>query len=449
MFLAALLVLVSFAAGAYVRFRSEVSAPVEKIKDTISEDMGKKLTGSLNILLLGEDNVDGSRRTDSIALVFLDLDANTVKVVSLPRDTRVNIPGHGFQKLNHSYAFGGVDLLKSTVMSNLGIPIHYYVLLDYSSFARMVDSIGGVDVYVPKKMRYVDRAGGLNINLEKGLQHLDGERSLHFVRFRHDAMGDIGRVQRQQEFIKAILSKLKSPEMVTKVPQFVREAISIIKTDMPLSVALQLGGFLSDIDKSNILFTMMPGKPSYIKGVSYWLPEMEGFKRICAMSVKELSNPDGASMDLVANYGVQISTASDRDIYSDKRTSLQGGPSEASEDDIRTLVKNITVPVAILNGTGKKGLGQIASETFQKMGIEVIYTGNAKHFDYRASMVLYPEGANQDTIRAAKNMAKLCGIRDSMVRSGRQAMFASLVLGGDYGKIFGSLDEARKYLDSH
>ncbi|MCX7828286.1 MAG: LCP family protein [Thermanaerothrix sp.] len=441
--------LTSFAAGAYVRFRAEVSVPVEKIKDTISIDMGKKLTGSLNILLLGEDNVEGSRRTDSIALAFVDLDAKTVKVISLPRDTRVNIPGHGFQKLNHSYAFGGVDLLKSTIMSNLGVPIHYYVLLDYGSFARMIDSIGGVDVYVPKRMRYVDRAGGLNINLERGFQHLDGERSLHFVRFRHDAMGDIGRVQRQQEFIKAVLNKLKSPEMVTKVPQFVKEAVSIIKTDMPLSAALQLGGFLSEIDKGSVLFTMLPGKPSYIKGVSYWLPEMEGFRRICAMSITELSSPNTASQDVGATYGVPISTASDRDVYEDKGTKTQVSVNEGLEGaDFKGLVKSITVPVAILNGTGKKGLGQIASETFQKMGVEVIYTGNAKHFDYRASLVLYPDGANQDTIRAAKSMAKLCGIRDSMVRSGRQAMFASLVLGGDYKEILENLNEARKYLDS-
>jgi len=437
-----LLAVVSFGAGVYVRLHSTVNTPIAKIKETLSVDMGRRFTGTINVLLLGEDNVEGSSRTDSIALAVVDLDGGTVKVISLPRDTRVSIPGHGFQKLNHAYAYGGVDLLRSTVMSNFNVPIHYYVLVDYGGFARMVDAIGGVEVYVPKRMKYTDRAGGLYIDLPKGLQHLNGEKALHFVRFRHDALGDIGRVQRQQEFVKAVLDKIKSPAIVEGLPQLVREALGMVKTDMPTSLALQLGGFVKDLDKGKVVFTTLPGKPSYIRGISYWVADIEGFKDLYGMSVADMAS-NLASSDLEMKYGTRVTTAAEvAKVEEGAATSGKASSGGAEEVDLASLAKSIRTPVAILNGTGKKGLGQRASEMFQRMGIEVTYTGNAKHFDYRGSLVLYPERATPEMIQAAKSMAKLCGIRESMVRSGKQAMFASLVLGGDYERIFSNLNQA-------
>ncbi|MBQ0055756.1 MAG: LCP family protein, partial [Synergistaceae bacterium] len=163
------------------------------------------------MLVLGEDDVEGSKRSDTILFVTVELDDKCVKVLALPRDTRVEIPGHGTHKLNSSFAYGGVELLKTTVENYLKEPILYYVVVNYDNFPKLVDAFGGVDIDVKKRMRYVDRAGHLDINFQPGMQHMDGKNALLYVRFRKDAQGDIGRVQRQQQFIKALLKKAYSP----------------------------------------------------------------------------------------------------------------------------------------------------------------------------------------------------------------------------------------------
>ena len=147
-----------------------------------------KEQGKFNILIMGEDNVEGSRRSDTILFATVDIDDKNMRVLSLPRDTRVEIPGHGVQKLNHAFAYGGPDLLKATVEKYLGQPILYYITVDYDSFPAVVDIMGGVEIDDQKRMRYVDRAGKLDINIQPGPQMMNGINALHFVRFRHDAL---------------------------------------------------------------------------------------------------------------------------------------------------------------------------------------------------------------------------------------------------------------------
>ncbi|EFQ23886.1 cell envelope-related transcriptional attenuator [Aminomonas paucivorans DSM 12260] len=432
-----LIACISAGTGVYFRLQRMAHTPVAVIKETVLHDA---MTGKVNILLLGEDNVEGSHRTDSIALAAVDLDAKSARVLSLPRDTRVEIPGHGWQKLNHSYAFGGVDLLRSTVSKNLGVPIHYYILLDYGTFPRMVDIIGGVDLHVPKRLRYVDRAGHLNIDIPAGEQHLDGERALHFVRFRHDALGDIGRVQRQQQFIKAALAKLKQPEYLTRIPDLAKEIVAFIRTDLTASQSVQLGGFVKELDRERILFAVLPGKPDYLKGISYWIPDSEGARTFFALPMEALLSADQGTARSTPSMNPGISTAGD----GAANPASSGGTKEAAPPDteqmtpeeVLALIRAIPEPVSVLNGVGKAGLSQTAAEHLQRMGVDVVYTGNAKHYDYRFSNVVYPEKASATVHRTAETLARLCGIRPALVRPGRQAVSATLVLGRDYKTIF-------------
>ena len=219
--LAVLLGFIAAAAGVGVRLYTAWNSKGETLIDAAKKSAENSASydalesqGKFNILLMGEDNVDGSRRSDTILFITVDIDDKNIRVLSLPRDTRVMIPGHGTQKLNHAFAYGGQDLMRATVTNYLGEPILYYMIVDYDSFPAFVDMLGGVEIDVPKRMRYVDRAGGLDINIQPGLQTLDGKTALHFVRFRKDALGDIGRIQRQQQFLKAMLKKAYDPRVI-------------------------------------------------------------------------------------------------------------------------------------------------------------------------------------------------------------------------------------------
>ncbi|MEG1346199.1 MAG: LCP family protein, partial [Acidaminococcaceae bacterium] len=183
---------------------------------TVANDetlLDETLNRRINVLILGIDDGDsedfeGPKRTDAMLVASFDPDHNEVALVSIPRDTRVQIPGRvGLDKINHAHAYGGVLLAKQTVANLLKIPIHYYVLLNWQGFIDVINIIGGVDMYVEDNMNYEDPYADLKIHITKGYQHLDGKLAGEYVRFRSDELGDIGRVQRQQRFLKALASE--------------------------------------------------------------------------------------------------------------------------------------------------------------------------------------------------------------------------------------------------
>jgi len=126
----------------------------------------------------------------------IDEATKSVSLLSVPRDTRVKIPGHGWDKINHAYANGGSQLSQKAVENLLGIPIDYYVTIDFAGFYKIVDAVGGVDVDVEKRMYYEDPYDELVIDIQPGMQHMNGKTAIQYVRYR-DSEGDIGRIERQ------------------------------------------------------------------------------------------------------------------------------------------------------------------------------------------------------------------------------------------------------------
>ncbi|HDS29484.1 MAG TPA: LytR family transcriptional regulator, partial [Firmicutes bacterium] len=153
----------------------------------------------LTFVLLGYDEVDKwAHRSDTLMIGAVDFYAATVKVVALPRDTLVHIPRRGFQKVNSAYAYGGENLVRQTMENFFGVPVDYVISVNYDGFREVVDALGGVDIYVERAMHYDDRRGNTHIHIEQGWNHFDGAEALNYARFRHDAKGDIGRIERQQ-----------------------------------------------------------------------------------------------------------------------------------------------------------------------------------------------------------------------------------------------------------
>lgn len=210
-------------------------------------------------------------RTDSMMLVRVSPGKNTVSAISIPRDSKVLIPnGHGIDKINAAYAYGGASLAVAAVESSFGVPVDRYLVVNTQGVRDLVDAIGGVTVVVEKPMHYRDQTARLNIQLEPGPRALNGEQAEGFVRFRHDALGDIGRIRRQQQFLSAVAAKLKNPWMVAKLPDLARFAGRYLDTNLSSHELLQLAWFSKDMDMSRVRLSTMPGTPTNSRYASYW-----------------------------------------------------------------------------------------------------------------------------------------------------------------------------------
>lgn len=243
------------------------------------EDVVARPLGKVRVLFVGLDDLENVSRSDSIALGTFDEESRSVRILSIPRDSRVRIPGHGTQKINHAYAYGGVDLLKRTIADFLSVEIDYFIVLGFKTFPRIIDLMDGVDIDVEKNLVYRDRSQGLFINIKKGYQHMDGKTALQYVRFRHDPLGDIGRVQRQQKFIAVALDKLKSPSMWPKIPGMIAEMLAGINTDLTPDAILSLAVFTNELPRERVELFMAPGRDATIDGLSYWLVDLPAVTR--------------------------------------------------------------------------------------------------------------------------------------------------------------------------
>ena len=410
-----------------------------------------KEQGRFNILLMGEDDVEGSRRSDTILFITIDIDDKNMRVISLPRDTRVLIPHHGVQKLNHAFAYGGPDLVRATVEKYLGQQILYYVLVDYDSFPEFVDMLGGVEIDVQKRMRYIDRAGKLDINIKAGPQVLDGKTALHYVRFRKDALGDIGRIQRQQQFIKALIKKAYDPRVIIKFPELAAQAMKIFKTDMSPTLAVQLAGFVqNELGRERIFVSMLPGEPVMIDRLSYWIGDVKAANAFLEAPTEALISGDVTEGNGKNAKQVQFTSAADGAVSKDSPEEGEAAPAagvkkdEMTKEELLALIKSMPESVAVLNGTGKAGVSSEISTRLQQLGVDVVHAGNAKHFDYRHCNIIYPTNASDKVKATARQLGVLLKIPKNLVRPSQQAFYASIIAGHDYKKLTTLLDNMLK-----
>jgi LCP family protein required for cell wall assembly len=241
--------------------------------------------GRITILLLGEGLVQNGNtditnpnvpdQSDSMMLLSVDPTTDQASVLSIPRDTMINLPAAGgLAKINDANFIGGPKLAAKVVEETIGVPVDYYVETTMYNFAKVVNLLGGLDVYVPFPMHYGTATGKfayLNINLNPGLHHLNGYQVLQFVRYRNEPLGDIGRIQQQQYIIKLILKKVLSPGEITKLPT----VISLLRqdithTNLTDTQMVELAALATHIHLDQIRYATLPGLPETVNGVSYW-----------------------------------------------------------------------------------------------------------------------------------------------------------------------------------
>lgn len=221
------------------------------------------------ILVSGVD--DGNGGSDTNILVAVDAGNGQIYGVSIPRDTKANINGKN-RKINFAYNSGGMELMAATVSDQLGIPVDYTVLVDLRGFQALVDAIGGVDFYIPVDMNYDDPYQNLSIHFSQGMRHLNGADALKVVRFRHNNDGsgygseDIGRMETQQNFLKAVAKQTLTVGSLTKLNEFAKIFQKYVETDLSVGNLAWLGTEAIGMGADAIQFSTLPGdwKSPYI-----------------------------------------------------------------------------------------------------------------------------------------------------------------------------------------
>jgi polyisoprenyl-teichoic acid--peptidoglycan teichoic acid transferase len=263
-FLLLFLLVGAVALYSYMQYRSGVNDS-EKAADENKQEYNfngeSDRHGLTNILLIGSDaRGEESSRSDTIMIASYNPDKESYKLTSIMRDTYVDIPGHGKNKINAAFALGGPELLRQTIKENFDVSLQYYSIVDFEGFVRLIDEAfpEGVEVNVEKQM-----SEGIGVTLEPGVQRLDGKHLLGYVRFRQDAVGDFGRVERQQNVIKEVGKQFASIQTLPKLPKLVGVVTPFVNTNMDTGDILFMGKGLISKDNRNIETLRIPVEGSF------------------------------------------------------------------------------------------------------------------------------------------------------------------------------------------
>lgn len=221
-------------AYSYYQYKQGVSQSMKKIEKKDTQEYKfegqKDQYGDTNILLLGSDTKGkGNSRADTIMIAHYNEGKGTFKLTSIMRDSYVDIPGHGKHKINSAFARGGPELMRQTIKENFDIDLQYYAIVDFQGFVQLIDEAfpDGVEINVEKKMSEY-----IAYTLQPGVQKLDGKHLLAYVRFRHDRIGDFGRVKRQQQVVQALREQLSSIKTIPKLPKLIGVVAPYVNTNM-------------------------------------------------------------------------------------------------------------------------------------------------------------------------------------------------------------------------
>jgi LCP family protein required for cell wall assembly len=218
------------------------------------------------VLVLGSDQVSGS--TDVMFTVRVG--DGLTRITQVPRDTFVETPTLGTQKINALYAAAGLDTTRQVVGELLGTPVPKHLKVNLRAVERVAEALGGVEVDVPKHMYYVDNAQGLYIDLYPGRQTLKGKDLEGFLRFRHDEAGDLGRMERQRLVIGQVFRKLVQPSTLVQLPTLLKIAGEDIETNLS---PLEISRLAADMARSKLSSERLPGRLYWQDDLSYWMPD--------------------------------------------------------------------------------------------------------------------------------------------------------------------------------
>jgi LCP family protein required for cell wall assembly len=343
----------------------------------------------INVLLLGIDRRGGSGwgyRTDTIIIVSVDPIYSTVSMLSIPRDLQISIPGNGDDRINtanvygysRKYPGGGPALLKRTIEANFHIPINYYVMVDFDAFTRIIDTLGGIDVNVPKELhdtKYPDPKPGdpfgyKTIHFDAGWQHMDGVRALEYARSRMST-SDFDRANRQQLILLAIREKALSLNILPKLPSLAGTMMDTVKTDMTLGEMRELAVLAPAIDMTNI------------KQLVIQKPMVYGYRTENGAAV-QLPKWDLINAAIAELFGEPVQVVPTPTPAPPTPTPTLA-PAEIEE--LQQLASE-GARIAVQNGTSEPNFAARVAARLMEKGYQVVEFGDADRLDYGSTVVL-------------------------------------------------------------
>ena len=394
----------------------------------------KTYLDGVNILALGLDDTGDVQRSDTIMVLHMDLKHERIGVLSVPRDTRVNVPGVGFTKINHAFARGGEELSRETVSQFLGVPIKYYIVLRLKGLESVVDELGGVMIDVKKDMSYVDQSGDLHIDLKKGPQNLSGHQAMEYVRFRHDKDADIGRIARQQGFVQAMSDQLMHSRRVLAMPHLIQKLRRNFETNLSLTQIVGIASqFRSAVRGGQIDTATVPGVPILMDGVSYWKADVGATEKIVHKTLGGAEATEDHIVSTVETVDKESSQEKRRRVtIKEVNRSLVDSGAEVSTLD--TLSKVLSVE--ILNGIGVPREAKRAMRLLKHPRIKFIHSGNAGTFKYDNTLVVVWKGNSH--VNDALTVARFLSIDPSKIivyDKPEKPLDITIVLGQDWEEI--------------
>ena len=418
--------------GSYLWFRDQVAGANERVAPEVKAVLAEKPSSTIvsvtvpvakaqpepevpesptgmNLLVLGSDRreseEDDSGRSDTIILVHIDPDQDYLSVLSLPRDLRVKVPGHGLAKINAAYAFGGPALTIRTVEQVTGVDINHYLEIDFDAFKDITNSLGGVYVDVDRRY-YNDNPEWELIKLAPGYQLLDGDQALDYVRFRHDQNMDFGRMERQQLFLSAVREQAMGWDLPFKLPRLVSALFKNVDTDLGANDILKLAYWGIRLDGARIRQISIVGATDTIGGASYVLVDEDAI----VDAVTAFLTPPRATQAAGDNGAVTGTTVPD------------AGSSSAgvAEVDLSGM------EVDVLNANGRAGEAAAAGEWLGSLGATVYTVANADTSVQETTSVEYPSGLSAE----AREVAKVFGAES--VSRNSSVDHVTVILGGDF-----------------
>lgn len=267
-------------------------------KSNLREEVVIVSKDPISILLMGIEDYssEGVGRTDSLIVATLNPKDQTMKLLSIPRDTQVEIPGRiKLDKINHAYAFGGKELTINSVENLLDIPIDYYATVSFKGFKDIVDEIGGVTVDVPFNFWEKSDINNKRIDFTEGEMSLDGEESLAYARMRkQDPRGDFGRNDRQKQIITASIEKILTPNNLLKLDNIATHIGENVETNLKVTDALAMQKNYSNFNSAKIESISIKGEDIYLNDIYYFQPD-EGSLTELKVMLKDHLDPNAAS----------------------------------------------------------------------------------------------------------------------------------------------------------
>lgn len=247
----------------------------------------------VSILLMGVEDYSGEYdrgRSDTIIVATFNPKDQSMKMLSIPRDTRVEIPDYKRDKINHAYSLGDKELTIKTVEQFLEIPIDYYVSVNFQGFINIVDEVGGVTVDVPFDFDDINKDWD-RFYFKEGEMTLDGEAALVYARMRKkDPRGDFGRNDRQKQIVKAVIDKLSTPKTITKIDDIAQEIGSNVETNIKVGEAIAFRQKYTEFNSSKIETLTLEGYDDTIRSVYYFQPDEEKLEELKAQLQQHLSH---------------------------------------------------------------------------------------------------------------------------------------------------------------